>query len=228
MRGALVAFRLDLARLDLLSSGNIVAMLIPAIFAATFSVAMDSPDSVGGGIIGGTFGICTVMSASLFATDRLEGHSRMGGMIPSKRGNQVIGRYLTLAVFAVIFLLETALAFAVSTLILSPGDLPSVLGRVASSAVGAVSAYLIGQAMLFPVMYRFADSRKVIGFILAVFFVAFIGVLGMVRYIPEPAVESIFTGIGDVLTGPMSIIISIAAVALSLVVSMHINRSKEW
>lgn len=234
MRATLISFRLDLARVALGSAGNFVPFVLPLFFAAVFGMAgRDGGFDFGiGGVTGSTYGVCSILPISAFMYEWQENHRRMNGLIPADRAHQVAGRYLTLLAFTAVFLVEMTMALGIVSLVSGTGaDGWGTLLR--STALPGVWCYMLLQLVMFPLFYRWADARKALLALLG-FFVVLAAVVALVLWlVPDAAIESA----GDALAALMSDpavgipvgVVSLAAVlAVSLPVSIRLQRRKEF
>lgn len=233
MRAILSSFRLDMARIGVLSGGNFVPLFIPILFAVIFSLASkgSSADFGTGGVVGSTFGVCSILPMTAFTYEWQEGHRRMNGMIPVDRSHQVAGRYLTLPVFAALMSVEIAVALGLNVLI-SYGDLSRMPAILSAALPGCIWGYLVLQLVMFPMLYRWTNVRKATMAFCGLFLVVFAVLMAVLTLVPETILETVASRVSDVLSVPMAGVGlglgSLAlVVAISLPVAIRTYRGKE-
>lgn len=233
MRAVLSSFRLDMARIGVLSGGNLVPLLIPILFAVIFSLASkgSSADFGTGGVVGSTFGVCSILPMTAFTYEWQEGHRRMNGMIPVGRVHQVVGRYLTLPVFAALMSAEIAVALGLNVLI-SYGDLSRMPAMLSAALPGCVWGYLALQLVMFPMLYRWTNVRKATMAFCGLFLVVFAVLMAVLTLVPEPTLDMMAQWCVDALATPaVGVGLGLGSLALvvtiSLPVAIRTYRGKE-
>lgn len=233
MRAVILAFRLDLARADILSRGNLIPLCLPPLFAVIFAAAGDSMDAdfIGGGTMGAAFGLCSVMPMTVFSVEWQDNHRRMDGVIPATPARQVVGRYLALGLYAAVFVAELSVSALLATLI---GGRAAIFdaGNLATTIAIALWGYLILQLILFPLFYRFTDPRYSMRLLLIVFGCLFVAIIALVALLPEAMADVAVGAAAGLLEHTVACIVvalgSLAAVAaVSLALSIRFRRAKE-
>lgn len=235
MRAILVSFRLDMARITMSSASGFVPFLLPLLFAVIFGLAGRADggaDFATGGVVGSVFGVGTILPISAFSYEWLEQHGRMNGIIPADRTHQVIGRYLTLPVFAAIIVAETTLALVILHLT-AHGNLNGLAQALTTSVLGSTWSFMVFELVLFPLFYRWNDMRKAL-LCVAAFFVGVALLVTVTLYlVPEDAFDAFGDAVAQAMANPAVGIpaglgVLVVMTAVSLPVSIACRRRKEF
>ena len=235
MRAILVSFRLDMARITMSSASGFVPFLLPLLFAVIFGLAgrtSGAADFATGGVVGSVFGVGTILPIGAFSYEWQEQHARMNGIIPADRTHQVIGRYLTLPVFAAIIVAETTLAFVILHLT-AYGSLNGLAQALTTSVLGSTWSFVVFELVLFPLFYRWNDMRKALLCVVALL-VGLAGLVTMALYaVPEEALDELGDAVARTLSNPgvgipAGLVVLAVMTAVSLPVSIACRRRKEF
>lgn len=232
MRATLISFRLDLARIAISSAGGLMPFLLPLIFAMIFGLAGSGGDFAVGGVVGSVFGVGSILPLSAFTYEWQEQHRRMNGIIPANRTHQVIGRYLTLLVFAAIMVGETAVALGLMRLVAS-GSLDGLLATLLTSVLGSGWSFIVFELVLFPLFYYCADIRKAM-MCLGVCFIGIVALaIAVMSLVPMEQLEAFGDMLATVWSDPSLVVstcaLSVAIMAVvSLSASIAFQRRKEF
>ncbi|WP_291532158.1 ABC-2 transporter permease [Bifidobacterium sp. UBA4282] len=236
MRAVLVSFRLDMARITVSSASGFVPFLLPLLFAVIFGLAGrtagNGADFATGGVVGSVFGVGTILPIGAFGYEWQEQHARMNGIIPADRTHQVIGRYLTLPVFAAIIVAETTLALVILHLT-AYGSLNGLAQALTTSVLGSTWSFVVFELVLFPLFYRWNDMRKALLCVVALL-VGLAGLVTMALYaVPEEALDELGDAVARTLSNPgvgipAGLVVLAVMTAVSLPVSIACRRRKEF
>lgn len=230
VRSTLNATYLDLHRM---TGGGIVSVVLALVFMPFFTALMTATSSdaipsggLSGGIMGGGIGMFAIITTYMFFYEEQGQNRWLNGLIPVGRTHQVLGRYLLMVAVAAVLACEQALCMLIAGLI--QHDVGEYMN--AASVGVAFVVFLLFESLMYPLLYRFPAQRALI--------VAFASIFGLfavlfllLRFVPGAIdwTRGALLWLAGHLAATVAVvvIVTIAALVVSILCSVRIYRAKE-
>ncbi|KFI93118.1 hypothetical protein BISA_1283 [Bifidobacterium saguini DSM 23967] len=238
MTGIWRAFGLDVRRITSQGVFSILVLLIG------FPAAIILLGSISGGVsympgaaIGGVSAMLALLPLNAFTFEQQGQNNWMNGIIPVRRVHQVIGRYLVVGACMLILALEVAVC--VSTGMLFESGLIQ-FSAMAISVLTAIVMYALFESVMIPLCYRFMYQKALLTMMLICIGLgaAIAAIFALLAKLAPALIDAliswvassveVMSGAGVVWPALGGVVLTTAAVAASLAVSLRIYLVKEF
>lgn len=222
--------RIDFLRLSATGKSMVwVFVLMPFFFVVMGMLSGDTMMTFG--FAGSVTTMCALFAGVLpmivASNEEMSGNSKMNGIIPATRSNQVFARYALMLIVDIFATVEAMVCLA----LLFYADEPPITALIGIGLVIFCIALLVG-SLLMPLFYRFPCTRA-IGWGFALLALLFLAGLGLLRIVVKCNIVTVSESSSTVyvgLLGAASIVGTLFVVLIciaSFLISKHIYTRKE-